>query len=144
MQSLAQTAIRSPALFAPFRGRLAGLLILALVVPLPLLAYWAIPYVPGCVVRAALGLACPGCGLGRAICALFAGAPLRALALYPPLVMMVIAYLVVVGAASFRLVFGVGQPAAHSRTQRSVWVARWGIGTAAVILVHWIALLAQH
>ena len=97
----------------------------------PVVAVFALPYAPDCVLRASLGLRCPGCGLGHAFAALLAARPLDALRHYPALAVLVPAYGLLLTWA-----------AASALERRLRWVARLGavsgIASACAVVGTWV------
>jgi hypothetical protein len=75
-------------------GVLLGLLLL------PAAAHGLLPHAPECVSRRLLALPCPGCGLGRALSAAADLELAAAIAHYPPILPLALAYLAAVGASA--------------------------------------------
>lgn len=75
-------------------GVLLGLLLL------PAAALGLLPHAPECVSRRLAALPCPGCGLGRALAAAADLDLAAAIAHYPPILPLALAYLAAVGAGA--------------------------------------------
>jgi hypothetical protein len=101
----------------------------------PLVIDLLLPHAPDCVIKSTLGFRCPGCGLGRSLAALFALDFGASVALYPPLLLLVPAYVL---GCYLALCRAFEKPSA-------VWLARiWqiiGMGAALLIVVYWSSSL---
>lgn len=116
----------------------AGCFFAAVVLVLaPCAAIAFIPYVQGCVLKTAVAMPCPGCGLGGALLALEAGNPLLAVKTYPPLLpltaLFIAAFYALMGSAVLRR-----SPRGGLRG-----VERAGLASVALIVVHWIRLISS-
>ncbi|MBC8139678.1 MAG: DUF2752 domain-containing protein [Fibrella sp.] len=84
-----------------------------------------------CPLRAITGIACPGCGMTRALCLCCHGRFVEAITLYHPVVPLVFAGLLV--AAGYGLLTNKPLP--------ERWFTVWAYGTAALMVAVWIARL---
>ena len=123
---------RDPADLARLLPLLVGLLLV------PVVALWLVPRAPTCLSRRLLDLPCPGCGLGRAIVATMHLDLRAALAYYPPVLPLVLAYLVAVAAVSARLI-------GRTLPRQSTTVAMvLGLGVMLAVFGNWVfRLMAQ-
>ena len=86
-----------------------------------------------CPLRAATGIACPGCGITRALCLCAHGRFFEAVTLYHPVVPLVFAGLV--AAAGYGLTTGKPLPERFGE--------RYWYGTVAVLLAVWVARMCR-
>lgn len=100
------------------------------------MATWAAPRAGHCTLERAVGLPCPGCGLGGGVLAAAEGRVGEALRSYPPLATLAALYLLGVVWLVLRL-RGLVPP--ESLRRGAAWL---GGATAALVTVNWVISVA--
>jgi hypothetical protein len=118
------------------RWRSAGWL--AVLLLLPAMGLWLLPWAPTCVVKRFLHIPCPGCGLGHAILSLLHFDAVAAFLYYPPLVLLGVVYILVLTGA-------ISSVAGKRMTwHHGPWGTVVSLGVTATVLGNWaIQLLGQ-